>query len=298
MGGAMARALVREGRSLVLYNRTRDRAEALAADLGDGVATVAASPAEVAATADVTLTILADDAALDAVFDGPDGLVAGAGPGRILVNLSTVMPGTVRALEPRVRATGAGLLDSPVSGSTATAESGTLTLIAGGTADDLERARPALEPLARTIVHVGPVGAAASIKLAVNTVIFGLNQALAEAVVLAERAGIDRATAYDVIANSAVGAPFVGYKRSAFLDPEGTPPVFGLDLAIKDLTLIADLAASVGVTLPQAAVNLAVIRDAAAGGREGRDFSRVADRLRELADDARTGATPGEAKPG
>ena len=299
MGGSMARALAREGRRLVIHNRTPDKAQALADALGTGVATVAATPAEVAAAADVTLTMLADDDAVAEVYAGVNGLLSGVRAGTVLVDLSTVMPSTIRVFESRVRAAGAGILDAPVSGSTATAESGQLTLMVGGTAEDLEHARPALEPLAKAIVHVGPLGSGAAMKLAVNTVIFGLNEAVAEALVLAERAGIDRTTAYDVIATSAVGAPFVGYKRAAFLDPEGTPTAFALDLAAKDLRLIAVLADAVGAPIPQAAVNLDVIRAASRDGRGGRDFATVAERLRSLAGAPTPAAGPtGEGPPG
>jgi 3-hydroxyisobutyrate dehydrogenase-like beta-hydroxyacid dehydrogenase len=167
-----------------------------------------------------------------------------------------------------------------VSGSVATAESGQLTLMVGGEADDLERARPALAPLAKTIVHIGPLGSGAAMKLAVNTVIFGLNEAVAEGLVLAEAAGIDRALAYDVIAASAAGAPFVGYKRAAFVEPEGTPVAFALDLAEKDLRLIGGLADSLGVPMPQARTNLDVVRAAQDDIDRGADFSAVATHLR------------------
>jgi 3-hydroxyisobutyrate dehydrogenase-like beta-hydroxyacid dehydrogenase len=160
------------------------------------------------------------------------------------------------------------------------AESGQLTLMVGGTAEDLSRARPALEPLAKTIVHVGPLGSGAAMKLAVNTVIFGLNAAVAEGLVLAEAAGVDRELAYDVIAASAAGAPFVGYKRAAFLDPDGTPTAFALDLAEKDLRLIGALAERVGVPMPQATSNREGIRAAAAALGGDRDFSTVAAQLR------------------
>jgi 3-hydroxyisobutyrate dehydrogenase/2-hydroxy-3-oxopropionate reductase len=277
MGSAMARALARAGRPLVLHNRTPDRAEALAAELG---ARVVSTPAEAASLADVVLTMVADDAAVVAVFRGGDGLLAGARPGSVLVDLSTVTPDTIRGFEPDARAAGVGLLDAPVSGSVATAESGQLTLMVGGTADDLERARPALEPLAKAIVHVGPLGSGAAMKLAVNTVIFGLNEALAEGLVLAEAAGIDRSLAYGVIAESAVGAPYVGYKRAAFVEPDATPVAFALDLAEKDLRLISTLAGSLGVPTPQAKTNLDVVRAAAARLGGGADFSAVASHLR------------------
>jgi 3-hydroxyisobutyrate dehydrogenase-like beta-hydroxyacid dehydrogenase len=277
MGSAMARSLGRAGLSLVVWNRTRDRAEALAGALD---ARVASTPAEAASLADVTLTMLADDAALEHVYRGPDGLLAGVRPGSILVDLSTVTPATIRSLAASTRAAGAALLDAPVSGSTATAESGQLTLMVGGDVADLERARPALDPLAKAIFHLGPVGSGSAMKLAVNTVIFGLNNALSEALALAEAAGIDRTQAYDVLSASAAGAPFVAYKRAAFLDPDGTPTAFSLQLAEKDLRLIAGLAESLGLALPQVAVNLDLIRGAGAGGKGHRDFSFVAEFLR------------------
>ena len=173
------------------------------------------------------------------------------------------------------------MLDAPVSGSVALAESGKLTLMVGGEAGDLELARPALEASAPTIFHLGPLGSGAAMKLAVNTVIFGLNEALAEGLVLAERAGIDRERAYDVLAASAVGAPYVGYKRAAFVDPDATPVAFSVDLAAKDLRLIAELAASVGQSVPQAVTNLAVLEAVIAAGDGGRDFSAVASHLRD-----------------
>lgn len=279
MGGAMARALTAAGFEVVLWNRTPAAAEALATELGGRSV---ASPRDVAAAADVCITMLADGAAVDAVYAGPEGLVAGARRGNVLVDASTVPPATLRAHAAAIRAAGAGLLDSPVSGSVTLAESGRLTLMVGGEPADLERARPVLDALAGTVFHLGPLGSGAAMKLAVNTVIFGLNQALAEGLVLAEAAGIRRELAYDVLTASAVGAPYVGYKRGAFLDPDGTPVAFALDLAAKDLRLIADLARDVGVDLPQAAANLAAIVEAAAetGGGD-RDFSAVAVHLRQ-----------------
>jgi 3-hydroxyisobutyrate dehydrogenase/2-hydroxy-3-oxopropionate reductase len=235
MGGSMARAVREAGHDLILWNRTPEPADALARELE---ARTVATPRDVAASADVSLTMLADGAAVDAVFGGPDGLVAGARSGTVLVDCSTVPPATIRAHEAGARAAGAGILDAPVSGSVALATSGQLTLMVGGEAADLEWARPVLDALAARIFHLGPLGTGAAMKLAVNTVIFGLNQALAEGLVLAETAGVRRELAYDVLAASAVGAPYVGYKRAAFLEPDATPVAFALDLAAKDLRLI------------------------------------------------------------
>ena len=171
--------------------------------------------------------------------------------GGVLVDMSTVPPDTLAPFESAVRERGSGILDAPVSGSTVLAESGQLTIMAGGTADDLERARPALDLVSRGITHVGPLGSGAALKLAVNALIFAINNSLSEALVLAERAGIDRGVAYDVFVGSAAGAPFVGYKRDAFVTPDAIPVAFSIDLALKDLRLIIDLAERLGVPVPQ-----------------------------------------------
>ena len=264
MGGSMARAFATAGFDVVLWNRSPEPAQALAAELGGRAV---ADPADVAAAADVCVSMLADGVAVDAVFSGPRGLIAGARPGTVLVDASTVPPDVIRSLEARVRATGAGILDAPVSGSVALATGGRLTLMVGGTTEDLERARPVLDALAATIFHLGALGTGAAMKLAVNTVIFGLNQAVAEGLVLAEAAGISRELAYDILTASAVGAPYVGYKRDAFLDPEGTPVGMSLALAEKDLRLIAGFAAATGAARPAGARQP---RSSPRGGRHGR----------------------------
>ena len=192
MGGSMARALAAAGFEVVCWNRTPAAAEALAAELGGRAVS---RPADVASAADVCVTMLADGEAVEAVFRGPDGLLAGSRPDNVLLDSSTVAPSTIRGLEAETRAAGAGLLDAPVSGSVALARSGDLTIMVGGDAADLERARPVIDAMARTVFHMGPLGSGAAMKLAVNAVIFGLNEALAEGLVLAEATGIDRARA-------------------------------------------------------------------------------------------------------
>ncbi len=278
MGAAMAERLASQGIAVVVYNRSRERAAALADRIG---ATVASTPAEAAAHADVTISMVADDAAVRALFDGPDGVAAGIRPGSVAVDCSTVLPGTIRSVAGAVRAKAAGILDGPVSGSVASTLSGELTIMVGGDVADLERARPILERLSRRIFHVGDLGTGAAMKLAVNTVIFGLNGAVAESLVLAERNGIDRALAYEILAASAVGAPYVAYKREAFLHPETTPVAFSLTLAEKDLRLIRELAEVSGPSMPQAVVNLDVIRSAERSVGDDADFSAVASHLRE-----------------
>jgi 3-hydroxyisobutyrate dehydrogenase-like beta-hydroxyacid dehydrogenase len=278
MGSAMAERLASQGVPVVVYNRTPDRAAALAERIG---ATVAATPAEAAARADVVISMVADDDAVRALYLGPDGAVAGLHAGAIAVDMSTVMPDTIRAIAPEIAARGAGVIDAPVSGSVASTLAGQLTIMVGGDAADLERARSILERLAHRIFHLGPLGSGAVMKLAVNTVIYGLNGAVAEGLVLAERNGIDRAQAYDVIAASAAGAPFLGYKRTAFVEPAAAPVAFALELADKDLRLIHQLAETSGSSMPQAATNLELIRAAERSAGADADFSMVASHLRE-----------------
>jgi 3-hydroxyisobutyrate dehydrogenase/2-hydroxy-3-oxopropionate reductase len=179
-----------------------------------------------------------------------------------------------------VRATGAGVLDAPVSGSVPLAEAGTLTIMVGGEAADLERARPALELLSARIFHMGRLGTGATMKLAVNAVVFGLSQSLAESLVLAERAGVDRALAWEVFKAGAVGAPFVHYKRDAFVEPGAHPVAFSLDLVAKDLHLILGLAGAVGARMPQTTLNLEQVTETARALGGERDLADVAVRLR------------------
>jgi 3-hydroxyisobutyrate dehydrogenase-like beta-hydroxyacid dehydrogenase len=280
MGTAMARSLARGGSDLVLYNRTPERCAVLADQLG---ARVVATPAEAAGAAEVSISMVADQPAVEAVWNGPDGLLAGARTGSVLVDMSTVPPELIRSFESAAEARGAGILDAPVSGSVPLAETGKLTIMVGGEAAALEKARPVFEQLATRVVHIGPLGSGAAMKLAVNTLIFALNQGIGEALVLAERAGIDRAAAYDFFTTSAAGAPYVGYKREAFIEPESTAVAFSLALAEKDLRLILELADRLGAPMPQARANLDLVRAAVSRLGADRDASAVAEELRAMA---------------
>jgi 3-hydroxyisobutyrate dehydrogenase-like beta-hydroxyacid dehydrogenase len=277
MGSAMSRALAAAGFELVLYNRTLERCEPLAAELGCQVAPTAA---QAVSAADMAISMVADEPAVEALYRGDSGVLHGLSPGKIVADSSTVPPSVVLGLADDVHARGAEILDAPVSGSTALASTGGLTIMVGGDSAALERARPVFDALAKRVFHLGELGNGAAMKLAVNTLIFGLNEAVAEGLVVAERAGIRRELAYDVLAASAAGAPYVEYKRKAFLDPEGTPPVFTIALAEKDLNLITAFADGLGVPVPQAHVNRDVLRDAMADGRAAADFADVAVHLR------------------
>lgn len=278
MGGAMAGTLRRAGFDLVLWNRDRSKADRIASDLGVEVTDTAA---EAASRTDIVLSSLSDDAVVEDVYLGANGIREGIGNDAIAIETSTIDPNTVLRVGAEIDAVAGGYLDCPVSGSVATVEQGTLTIMVGGDAEILERVRPVLDPLSARVVHVGARGAGAVTKLAVNGLVHGLNVALSEAVVLAERAGVDRSTAYEVFASGAGGAPYVTYKRAAFLDPEATPVAFSLDLVAKDLDLITGLGHRVGAPMRQAETGLAIVNDAIEAGLGDADLSAVAVYLRQ-----------------
>jgi 3-hydroxyisobutyrate dehydrogenase-like beta-hydroxyacid dehydrogenase len=281
MGAAMATRLRERGAPVVLSNRNRERATALAERIG---ATVASTAAEAVARATdgsgVAVVSLADDAACRAVYTGADGLLAGLRAPAVVVDTSTIDPRTAAELADLVGDTGAALLDAPVSGSVPAALGGTLTVMVGGPADAVERARPILDLLGRRVFHVGAAGAGATVKLAVNAVVHALNQAVSEAIVLAERAGVPRSAFYDVLAESAAAAPFVGYKRAAFEQPDSAPVAFALDLVAKDLDLILALADRVAAPMAQARTGLETVHRAVTAGLGDRDMSALAEYLR------------------
>jgi 3-hydroxyisobutyrate dehydrogenase-like beta-hydroxyacid dehydrogenase len=273
MGAAMAVRLREAGFAVTAYNRTRAKAEATGA-------AVAATPRQAAATADVVLVSLADDTAVRQAYGGENGIAAGLRAGTVVVETGTVAPETVAALAPLVEKAGAVLLDAPVSGSVIFVEQGRLTVMAGGAPSTLEQARPVLDVLAAHVVHVGPGGTGAAMKLAVNSLLLGLNQALSEALVLAERAGVPRETAYEVFVAGAAGAPFVQYKKDAYLHPESAAVAFTLELVAKDLHLVLALAERVGAPMQQALTNRRLVGEAVEQGFGQRDLSALAEFLR------------------
>jgi 3-hydroxyisobutyrate dehydrogenase-like beta-hydroxyacid dehydrogenase len=276
MGGAMVGTLRRAGFDVVAWNRDRGKCHAVAHTSG---AEVAAGAAEAASAADVAITSLADDAAVEAVYaDAVEGFHAG----QVVLEMSTIAPETVRKVARSVQGRGATMLDAPVSGSVPVVERGELLIMVGGDPDALERARPVLEALSSTIIHVGELGSGATMKLAVNALVHGLAVALSESLVLAERAGVERTTAYEVFASGAAAAPFVLYKRAAFERPDETPVAFSLDLVAKDLDLILALAERVGAPMPQADTNRDEVRSALAAGMGKRDMSALAGYLRGI----------------
>ena len=278
MGSAMARRFHGAGYDLVLWNRDPAKSEAVAADIG---APVASTPAEAASRADIVFSSLADDDALREVYLGGDGVVSGIQTHTIAIDSSTVDPQVVIEVGTAVDATGAVMIDCPVSGSVPVVEAGALTVMAGGPEEVIASVEPLLLSIAKQVIRVGDRGAGAACKLAVNGLVHGLNVALSEAVVLAERAGVDRAIAYEVFASGAGGAPYVHYKRAAFADPETAPIAFSIDLVAKDLRLITHLGERVGAPMRQAATGLDIVNQAIEHGYGERDLSAIAVFLRE-----------------
>jgi 3-hydroxyisobutyrate dehydrogenase-like beta-hydroxyacid dehydrogenase len=277
MGRPMAANLARAGLLAAVYNRTANRARELADETG---ARACATPAELAADVDVVVTMLADDDASSDVYLGRDGLAAALRAGSTAIEMSTVSVGHVRRLAAELRARSCALLDAPVSGSVTMARDQSLTVMVGGDPDAVAAAEPVLAAIGSTVFHLGASGSGAAVKLAVNTLVYGLNGALSEALVLAERAGIARERAYEVFASSAAAAPFVHYRRSSFEHPGDVPVMLRLALAAKDLRLILALAAECGAPMPQSQLNLDVLGRATEAGLGDADVSAVAELLR------------------
>lgn len=284
MGLPMAANVLKGGNELIVFNRTAAKCEPLARD----GATVAMSPAEVAAAADIVITTLADGDAATAVFEGEDGIRAGNDRrdregDLVWVDMSTIGPVRARELGARAGEAGIAWLDAPVSGSVTVAEAAQLSVMAGGDEETFETARPVLETMSKSQTLLGPAGAGAAMKLAVNLLVASTAHAVSEALVLAESSGIGREKAYDVIANSALASPFIDYKRAAFLDPESEPVAFALDLMRKDLRLATELGESYGIPMISAGASDEAMALAAGLLGGDRDLVAVADGLRETA---------------
>jgi 3-hydroxyisobutyrate dehydrogenase-like beta-hydroxyacid dehydrogenase len=277
MGSRMAMNLVRAGYAVTVYNRTPEKTKSLA----EAGATVAGSLVEVAQNSEIVITMVSDSAALQSVVLEAGGLLEGLQPDSVLIDMSTVDPKTSRQIAEAVRAKGVHMLDAPVSGSTMMAEQGALSIMVGGEESIHQRVREVLLKMGSRTTHVGPNGAAASLKLAVNIVIGVTMQVLAESVVLAERAGVSPEIAVEVLSNSAVASPFLKYKAPQILQPLG-PTAFTANMMQKDFTLALQMAREVGVPLPATAAANEVMTMARGLGLGEQDFASVVTVLKQL----------------
>jgi 3-hydroxyisobutyrate dehydrogenase-like beta-hydroxyacid dehydrogenase len=249
MGGRTADRLLGKGHTVIGYNRTKSKAQWL---LDKGM-TWADSPRAVASGADITFVMVTDTRALGAVADGPDGLLAGLGPGKTVVDMSTVSPEASRALAERVRATGAAMLDCPVSGSVSTLEAGKATMMVGGDKAVYDRIHPLLLDIGPKATYVGPNGSAVSMKIALNLSIGVQLLGFAESILLAEKSGIDRKTAIEVFMNSVLASGMLQYRGPFAL---GLPKEawFDVNMMQKDTTYALEMGKQLGVALPTAAI--------------------------------------------
>jgi 3-hydroxyisobutyrate dehydrogenase-like beta-hydroxyacid dehydrogenase len=274
----VALRLLKAGHQVCGYNRTAERAKWL---VGEGLS-LCATPRDVAENSDIVFTMVTNTTALQAVVEGKDGILAGLGPGKVYIDMSTASPEFSRELSKRVRETGASMLDVPVSGSVATLEEGRLSLMAGGAKDDFERVLPVLKDIGPTVNYVGANGQAVLMKIAINLQLAVQMAAFSEGVLLAERGGIDRKIAVEVMLNSVIASPMVKYRCPFVLDmPEEA--WFDVNMMQKDMLLALELGRSSNVPLPTTAVTNELLTSARAMGFEKQDFAVLFKALEAMA---------------
>jgi len=266
MGGRTADRLLAKGHTVTGHNRTKAKAQWL---LDKGLRW-ADSPGAVAKAADVTFVMVTDTNALNAVAEGPDGLLAGLGPGKTVVDMSTVSPAASRLLADQVRARGAEMLDCPVSGSVSTLEAGKATMMVGGDKATFDRVHPLLLDIGPKATHVGPNGAAVSMKIALNLSIGVQLLAFSEGILLAEKSGIDRKTAIEVYLNSVLASPMLQY-RGPFAMGLPKEAWFDVNMMQKDTTYALEMGKALGVALPTGAIANQMLTAARGLGLEKED---------------------------
>jgi 3-hydroxyisobutyrate dehydrogenase len=267
MGGRVARRLLAAGHTVYGHNRTPAKAQPL---IAAGLRW-ADSPRAVAEAAEVTFSMVKHTAALDAVFEGADGILAGLRPGKVYVDMSTVSPTRSRAIAEQVASQGARMLDAPVSGSVVTLEQGKLSMMVGGDQETFERVRPILEAIAPTVHYVGENGQAVLMKIAVNLNLQVQLMGFCEGLLLAEKGGIPRATAMRVLLDSVIASPSLKY-RMPFILEEPDEVWFDVNMMQKDMNLALDLGRQLDVPLPTVAVSNEFLTAARAVGLDGHDF--------------------------
>lgn len=275
MGSGMARNLVAAGHDVVVWNRTRSKAEAVAG------ATVADSPADVAASAGVVMICVSDTPDVRAVVEGDDGLLAGASEGLLIVDHSTISPSATVELASRCAERGVAWVDAPVSGGPEGAERGTLSVMVGGDPADVERARRYMDAYSRAIVHIGPVGSGQVVKL-VNQVLVVINQlASSEALLLAQAAGVDLEATLRAVEGGAAGSWMLSNRGPQMIERDWRPG-FTIDLQQKDLRLVLDMADELGVALPGTALVFQLYRTLQRRGLGGEGNHALVKALEEL----------------
>jgi 3-hydroxyisobutyrate dehydrogenase len=275
MGAAMAGHVAGAGYPLTVWNRTPGRAAPLVA----AGARQADTPSALAAESDVIVVCVSDSPDVEEVLFGPAGAAEGVPDGALVVDCSTVAPSTARSAAERLADRGVGFVDAPVSGGSEGAQKATLTIFCGGDAANVERARPVLSTMGRTITHVGPVGAGQAVKAVNQVILAGTYLGVAEGIVLALKAGLDVAQVVEALGGGAAQSWVLANRSGRMIDND-YPLGFKVSLHLKDLGIALDMARELGADLPIAALCADIERELVAGGHGGEDMSAVARVIR------------------
>ena len=278
MGSRMAKRLLAAGHSVTGYNRTKSKAEWLL----DAGMKWADSPRAAAEVSDMVFSMVANTEALRAVTEGADGILAGLSAGKIYVDMSTVSPAASREVARQVQARGAQMLDSPVSGSVTTLEEGKLTFMVGGKQETFEKVLPILQAIGPKATHVGGNGLAAAMKVATNLSLAVQMLAFSEGVLLAEKSGIARATAVEVLLNSVMASPMVKY-RGPFVLKMPDEAWFDVNMMQKDMLLALEMGLQLDVPLPTTAITNQMLTAARGMGLAEKDFAIIFEVLARMA---------------
>jgi 3-hydroxyisobutyrate dehydrogenase-like beta-hydroxyacid dehydrogenase len=280
MGSRQAASLRRAGFELTVYNRTRERADAWAAEHGGHVA---ASPREVAERSDVVITMVVDGPQVEALLLGDDGAIHGARPGTLFIDMSTVGPADARRIGAALSERGHRFVDAPVTGSAPKAEDGTLTIMAGGSDEDIERATPLLEAMGELIVHVGPAGTGQQVKVLSNAVSAVNCATLAQALVVGRRADVNLEALLEVMGAGSANSTMLQLKGKPMLTHDFSP-LFKLDHMLKDVRLCLEEAREAGAAFPAAALAGELYTAGAGRGLGDQDFAAVLEVVESLND--------------
>jgi 3-hydroxyisobutyrate dehydrogenase-like beta-hydroxyacid dehydrogenase len=277
MGSEMVLRLLEKAHTVTGYNRTRTKAERL---IEKGMRW-AASPREVAAASDFTFCMVTNSVALEMIVEGPDGILAALAPGKVLIDTSTVSPPFSRSVAAKVRAKGADMVDAPVSGSVITLQEGKLSVMVGGRKDTFDRIMPLLQDIGPKVTYVGDSGLALVMKIAANLSLAVQMLAFSEGILLAEKSGISRDVAVEVLTNSAIASPMVKY-RGPFVLKLPAEAWFNVNMMQKDMMLALDLGRTLDVPMPTTAITNEFLTSARGMGLEQKDFAVLFDVLASM----------------
>ena len=277
MGSRIVKRLLDASHEVTGYNRTKSKAQWLL----DAGMQWADSPRKVVQASDISLSMVTNTNALQEIAEGSDGLLAGLGAGKIHIDMSTISPAYSRELAQQIKAKGAAMLDAPVSGSVITLEEGKLSLMVGGDAEVFEKVKPILLDIGPKVTHVGKNGLAVTMKIATNLSLAVQMLAFSEGVLIAEKAGIKREVAVEVLTNSVIASPMVKY-RGPFVLQMPKEAWFNVNMMQKDMNLALELGRQLDIPLPTTAITNEMLTTARGMGFEEKDFAVMFDALAQM----------------